>query len=49
MPWSVKKNYKTGKWEIVKITTGEVVGHSDTKEKAEASVRARYASENKKS
>lgn len=44
MPWIVKKQGK--KWVIVKKTTGEVVGHSDSKEKAEASVRARYASEN---
>jgi hypothetical protein len=44
MPWIIRK--KDGKWEIIKETTGEVVGHSDSKEKAQASVRARYASEN---
>jgi len=40
MPWKVVKA-KTG-WNIVKSDTGKVVGHSDTKAKAEASVRARY-------
>lgn len=43
-----RKNKDTGKWEIVKKTTGEIVGHSDSKAKADASVRARYAGENKK-
>lgn len=42
MPWTISKNKKGG-FDIVKTTTGEVVGHSDTKEKAQASVRARYA------
>lgn len=42
MPWSVKKNSKGG-WDIIKSDTGKVVGHSDSKEKAQASVRARYA------
>jgi hypothetical protein len=41
MPWKVKKG-KSG-WLIVRADTGEVVGHSDTKKKAQASVRARYA------
>jgi len=44
MPWKVKKG-KNGKWLIVKKTTGKVVGKSDSKDKAMASVRARYASE----
>ena len=45
MPWTVKK--QSDKWAIVKKTTGEVVGHSNSKENAEASVRSRYSSENK--
>ena len=48
MPYTVRKNKDTGKWEIVKKTTGEIVGHSDSKANADASVRARYAGENKK-
>lgn len=42
MPWKVVKARKG--WNIVKSDTGKVVGHSDTKARAEASVRARYAS-----
>lgn len=44
MPWTIryvkgsKKQYK-----IIKKDTGEVVGSSENKKKAEASVRARYA------
>ena len=44
MPWATRKH--TGKgdgYDIVKANTGKVVGHSDTKAKADASVRARYA------
>jgi hypothetical protein len=41
MPWKVKRSGK--KWVIVKADTGKVVGHSSSKAKAEASVRARYA------
>ena len=47
MPWKVIKSTGPG-WDIVKISTGKVVGHSDNKEDAEASVRARYAAEAKK-
>ena len=46
MPWSVRKS-KRGGYDIVKSTTGEKVGHSNTKGKAQASVRARYAAEKK--
>ena len=42
MPWKTKKA-SGGGYDIVKSDTGEVVGHSETKDKAEASVRARYA------
>ena len=45
MPYLVKK--QGSKWVIVKKTTGQVVGHSDSKAKAQASVRARYANEPK--
>lgn len=47
MPWNVKKS-SGGGYDIVKKTTGKKVGHSTTKAKAEASVRARYAAEGKK-
>lgn len=36
--WAIKKK-ENGKWKVV--------GHSDTKKKAQASIRARHASENK--
>jgi len=42
MPWETKKA-KGGGYDIVKSDTGEKVGHSGTKAKAEASVKARYA------
>ena len=42
MPWKTKKA-SGGGYDIVKSDSGEVVGHSETKAKAEASVRARYA------
>jgi hypothetical protein len=45
MPWTVKKGTGSKPWKIVKKTTGKVVGSSASKAKAEASVRARYASE----
>lgn len=43
MPYAIRKKGAT--WEIVRRDTGEVVGHSDSKAKAQASVRARYANE----
>ena len=42
MPWHVGKKTKKG-YPIVKSDTGETVGYSKTKQKANASVRARYA------
>jgi hypothetical protein len=45
MPWKTKKA-SGGGYDIVKSDTGEKVGHSDTKAKADASVRARYANTN---
>ena len=50
MPWKVRKGGKRG-WQILKESAGgkwKVVGNSDTKADAQASVRARYASEGKK-
>lgn len=44
MPWSVKKGSGPRPYKIVKDTTGEVVGSSTSKEKAQRSVNARYAS-----
>lgn len=48
MPYKVGGKTKTKGWPILKKEGGEwkVVGHSDTKENAKASIRARYASEN---
>jgi hypothetical protein len=44
MPYKVEKRKGLKPWKIIKKSTGEVVGSSLTKKKAEASVRARYAS-----
>ena len=44
MPWKVVKRGSGKKpYKIVKADTGEVVGASSTRAKAQASVRARYA------
>ena len=43
MPWVAKK--RGNKVAIIKKTTGETVGHSDSMEKAMGSIRARYMSE----
>ena len=42
MPWKVKKGPKN-KWHIVRSTDNKVVGTSNSKADAQASVRARYA------
>lgn len=42
MPWKVGAEDKKG-FPIIKADTGKIVGHSKTKAKAMASVRARYA------
>lgn len=42
MPWKVGPKTAKG-YPIKKPSTGKVVGYSDTKAKAKASVRARYA------
>lgn len=46
MPYKVVK--QGAKYAIVNKDTGKTVGHSETKAKAEASVRARYANEKPK-
>jgi hypothetical protein len=43
VPYRVAKQGE--KYAIINKDTGKTVGHSDTKAKAEASVRARYANE----
>lgn len=50
MPYKVGKKTKTKGWPILKNENGKwiVIAHSETKEKAEASIRARYAAEHKK-
>lgn len=45
MPYAVRKS--GDKYQIIKKDTGKVVGTSDSKAKAQASIRARYAGENK--
>jgi len=37
MPWHIKK-HKGGGWDIVRTATGEVVGHSTSKQKAIGSI-----------
>ena len=46
MPYAVKRQGK--KWAIVRKTDGKVVGTSDSKKMAEASVRARMRAETTK-
>ena len=46
MPWTAVK--KGNKVLIKKKTTGEVVGHSDSMDKAMASIKARYMAESGK-
>lgn len=46
MPYSIRKH--GDKYDIIKKDTGKKVGTSDSRAKAEASIRARYAGENKK-
>ena len=46
MPYEIKKSGK--KYAIINKDRGEVVGHSDTRAKAEASVRARLAGAHRK-
>lgn len=43
MPYAVRR--VGDMWEILKADTGEVVGHSASKEMAEASIRARIIGE----
>lgn len=43
MPYSVKK--ERGKWVVRKRLTGKLIGTHDSKEMAQAQIRAIYASE----
>ena len=45
MPWHVEKRKGKKPWKIIKDSTGEVVGSSETREMAVKSLRARYAAE----
>jgi hypothetical protein len=46
MPWTLRKT-KGGKVAIIKKTTGQVVGHSDSKAMGLKAIAARYANEKK--
>lgn len=46
MPWEVKKS--GNKYAIYRSDTGKIVGHSTSRKKAEASVKARYWATSKK-
>lgn len=50
MPYHILYKKGTAKpWKLIKTATGEIVGSSETKKEAEASIKARYAGEyNKK-
>jgi hypothetical protein len=50
MPYKVGKKTKTKGWPILKKEKDKwkVVAHSDTKENAKKSIKARYMAENKK-
>jgi hypothetical protein len=50
MPYKVGKKTKTKGWPILKFENGKwfVIAHSATKEKAEASIRARHAAAGRK-
>lgn len=47
MPYTTRKN-PNGGVDIIKKDTGKKVGHSSTQAKADASIRARYASDRKR-
>lgn len=49
MPYKVGKKTKTKGWPILEFKNGtwSVIAHSDSKEKAQASIRARYMGEHK--
>lgn len=45
MPYRIIKGKGAKPWKIVNKLTGKVVGSSETRAKAKASIRARYAKE----
>jgi len=50
MPYKVGKQTKTKGWPILEYKNGkwQVIAHSDTREKAEASIRARHMAAGKR-
>jgi len=50
MPYKVGKKTKTKGWPILKHENGtwQVIAHSDSKEKAQASIRARHMGAHRK-
>lgn len=47
MPYSIRKNSRKGGFDIIRKDDGKVVGHSDTIEKARASIGYRMSGEKK--
>lgn len=47
MPYKIIKRGGKKPWKIINKNTGKVVGSSETKAKAQASVRARHAGKRK--
>ena len=47
MPYTIKKNTKTGKFEIIRKTDNKVVGMSETLKNAQGSIAHRMDSEKK--
>jgi hypothetical protein len=45
MPYTIRRQGGPKPWKIIRKDDGRVVGSSDSREKAEASVRARLAGE----
>lgn len=48
MPYSIRKGKGAKPYKIINTDTGKQVGSSETKAKAQASIRARYSGKNKK-
>jgi len=48
MPYKIEKRKGKKPWKIINEDTGKVVGSSESKAKAQASIRARYAGEHKR-
>lgn len=48
MPYRIEKRSGPRPWKIINVNTGKVVGSSTSKERAQASVRARHAAKESK-